>query len=236
MATKVKSAGEPSQDRGAKARETLVLAALDLFASKGFDAASTRDIAKKSGQNIAAIPYYFGNKEGLYFAALEKGMQLMPHLDDNIRAVEAVLDNPRATPEDYLAAIVAWVRGAALSLAAQNRHTDSFMRLMLREQFSPSTAFRNAFQKVMVPKHDIFIQLVARYLNLRPADEETFFITHALMGGFFAFRLMPELVLQKTGLKKIGEKEAAMIAGIVTEQVEAAARALRARRMEASDA
>jgi hypothetical protein len=56
------------------------------------------------------------------------------------------------------------------------------------------------------------------------------------MGGFFAFRLMPEMVLQKTGLKKIGEKQAAMIAGIVAEQVEAAARGMRARRMAVSDA
>src|SRR5699024_3705269 len=38
-------------------------AAESLFASKGFEGASVRDIAKKANVNVAMISYYFGSKE-----------------------------------------------------------------------------------------------------------------------------------------------------------------------------
>lgn len=37
-----------------------------LFAEKGFDATSTRDIAKSAGVNVSMISYYFGSKEKLF--------------------------------------------------------------------------------------------------------------------------------------------------------------------------
>ena len=40
-------------------------AAETLFASKGFEGASVRDIAKKANVNVAMISYYFGSKEKL---------------------------------------------------------------------------------------------------------------------------------------------------------------------------
>lgn len=44
----------------------------ELFAELGFDATSTRLIAKKAGVNIAMLNYYFGGKEGLYMAIIER--------------------------------------------------------------------------------------------------------------------------------------------------------------------
>lgn len=40
-------------------------AAEELFAEKGFDGTSVRDVAKKAGVNLAMISYYFGSKEKL---------------------------------------------------------------------------------------------------------------------------------------------------------------------------
>ena len=52
------------------ARERLMMACLPLFAEKGIDGTSTRDIAKAADLNISLISYYFGGKEGLYKTAL----------------------------------------------------------------------------------------------------------------------------------------------------------------------
>ncbi len=46
--------------------------ALDLFSEQGFNGTSTRQIAKETGMTISNIYYYFGNKEGLLYAILEK--------------------------------------------------------------------------------------------------------------------------------------------------------------------
>ncbi|UPF34969.1 TetR family transcriptional regulator, partial [Flavobacterium psychrophilum] len=43
----------------------IILVAEKLFAEKGFDGTSIRDIAKTAGINIAMISYYFGSKEKL---------------------------------------------------------------------------------------------------------------------------------------------------------------------------
>jgi len=43
-----------------------------LFADRGYDGTSVRDIAHKAGVNIAMISYYFGSKEKLLEAVFEK--------------------------------------------------------------------------------------------------------------------------------------------------------------------
>ena len=45
-----------------------MLAAKNLFAKKGFEGASTRDIVSAAGVNISLITYYFGSKENLFFS------------------------------------------------------------------------------------------------------------------------------------------------------------------------
>lgn len=43
----------------------ILLAAEKLFAGKGFEGTSVRDISQKAGVNVAMISYYFGSKENL---------------------------------------------------------------------------------------------------------------------------------------------------------------------------
>src|SRR5215510_1851052 len=51
-------------------RERIVEAAGEIFAEKGFDATTVRDICQAAGANIAAVNYYFGDKERLYVEAV----------------------------------------------------------------------------------------------------------------------------------------------------------------------
>ncbi len=57
------------------ARMDILDNARTLFAKKGYEAVSVREIAKESGQNISMISYYFGSKEGLYKQILSDHMQ-----------------------------------------------------------------------------------------------------------------------------------------------------------------
>lgn len=59
------------------ARLDILNAARSLFAKKGFEAISVREIAKESGQNISMISYYFGSKEGLYKEIISGHMQMV---------------------------------------------------------------------------------------------------------------------------------------------------------------
>ena len=58
----------PVRQDGEQSRERLLRVGLALFAQKGFEKTSTREIAEAAHTNIAAISYYFGDKAGLYRA------------------------------------------------------------------------------------------------------------------------------------------------------------------------
>lgn len=47
-------------------KEHILLVSEKLFAEKGYDAVTTREIARSADVNIAMIAYYFGSKEKLY--------------------------------------------------------------------------------------------------------------------------------------------------------------------------
>ena len=52
--------------RGDATRQKLVDAAVQLFATVGYNAVSTREIAQAAGVNPAAIGFHFKGKQGLY--------------------------------------------------------------------------------------------------------------------------------------------------------------------------
>ena len=61
------------QNKSAQSTKSAILdSALELFATAGYDATSTRQIAQKSGANLSAISYHFGGKEGLYKAVFAR--------------------------------------------------------------------------------------------------------------------------------------------------------------------
>jgi AcrR family transcriptional regulator len=60
------------------ARRRLLAAADELIAERGYDRATTREIGKRAHVDAALIARYFGNKAGLYLAAMRQ-----PHSDQD---------------------------------------------------------------------------------------------------------------------------------------------------------
>lgn len=58
--------------RRGEARERIVTAALAAFAEKGFEAASTREIAQRAGTDQGLVTYHFPSKELLWRAAADR--------------------------------------------------------------------------------------------------------------------------------------------------------------------
>ena len=56
----------------ATSRERLLVAARELFAERGFDRTTTRDIGEQAGVDAALIARHFGSKTGLYVASLRE--------------------------------------------------------------------------------------------------------------------------------------------------------------------
>jgi len=63
-------------------REHIIAAAVPLFAAKGLNGVSVRELAAAAGVNLSMISYYFGGKEGLYAAVLTEQFAILGKLDE----------------------------------------------------------------------------------------------------------------------------------------------------------
>ena len=73
-----------------KTKTALLTAAIEVFADKGFDSATVRDICGRAKANVAAVNYHYGSKDGLYAAVLEEvfpaGGDLQARISPNLSA------------------------------------------------------------------------------------------------------------------------------------------------------
>src|ERR1039458_4822482 len=71
----------------ASTREKLIEAAGHVFAEHGYQATTVREIVKRSGANIAAVNYHFGDKLGLYTEVLQQSVRAA-----RVDAINSALD------------------------------------------------------------------------------------------------------------------------------------------------
>src|ERR1043165_7395597 len=58
-------------------KQRLLDAAVKLFAERGFQNVTIRDVCKEAGANLAAVNYYFRDKLGLYKEAVQLAAAMM---------------------------------------------------------------------------------------------------------------------------------------------------------------
>src|SRR5262245_63051572 len=68
-------------------RTELLEAAGHVFAEKGFDRATGKEICERAGANTAAINYYFGGMDGLHAAVLEEANRRLVPLETVTAAI-----------------------------------------------------------------------------------------------------------------------------------------------------
>jgi len=81
-------------------KEHIMHVAMELFAEKGFEGSSIRDLAQKADVNIAMVNYYFGSKEKLFEQLLAEKAQFMR------TKIEAVESNESLTEIEKLDHII----------------------------------------------------------------------------------------------------------------------------------
>ncbi|MDN5423957.1 MAG: TetR/AcrR family transcriptional regulator, partial [Chryseobacterium sp.] len=101
--------------------ENILFAAEKLFAEKGFEGTSTREISKAANVNISMISYYFGSKEKLYEKLVEYRMS------EGQFFAKDILERTDINEWQKIEKIVDQFSGRV-------RHHKCFYRIMQREQ------------------------------------------------------------------------------------------------------
>lgn len=98
---------KPRTARG-EAKERIVAAALEAFAEKGFEAASTRDIAQRAGTDQGLVTYHFPSKDQLWRAAADRLFDILgSRLDDRLASLAQA--DPRERIRGAIREYVRWV-------------------------------------------------------------------------------------------------------------------------------
>lgn len=74
----------------------ILFVANELFATKGYEGTSIRDIAKEAEVNLASINYHYKNKENLYLAVFEANYEWME------QAVKEIVDNGKVNTKEFV--------------------------------------------------------------------------------------------------------------------------------------
>ena len=106
-------------------KERILAAAEALFAQRGFDGASLRQLTASAGVNLAAVNYHFGSKEKLVEQVFKRRLDALNQ--HRLAELDKIAGQPGTTLDDVLAAYIR----PALELSHEGNGS-LFMRVLAR--------------------------------------------------------------------------------------------------------
>ena len=190
----------PTRSDGAQARLRLLRAALECFATHGYNKTSTRQIAQAAGVNLAAINYYFGSKAELYRAVYSQLCEIASDSPDG--------DSPQGLPAagtglptrleagvTLLSVLQAFFR-ISLQPLKQSEAMRLSMRLHFREMLEPSGMLQEHIEQQIRPLHDSLTALLSNQLGLAAPDDDALRLSLTVQGLVVFHFVAQDVVVQ----------------------------------------
>lgn len=148
------------RDDGAATRQQILEVAGEVFAEKGFDRATGKEITERAKANSAAVNYYYGGIDRLYGEVLVEAHRRLVAYD-----VLAAIAKGEGRPEDKLRRLLGVVVKAIMGPGGSSWA----LRVLSREILAPSAMFHVLRERELLPKKQLLAGLVAEMLGL-PLD------------------------------------------------------------------
>jgi len=211
-------------ERGEETRQRLLQAAIDVFGRHGFEA-STRQLAAAAGVNLAAIPYHFESKHGLYLAAAEHiAGEIRSRLEPALACARAALAEPPPDAADARTLLADILEAFARMMV--DDASASWARFVIREQMEPSDAFDRLHGGFIGPAFATLAPLIARITGGAAEDERVRLQVPQLIGQILVLRSARATILRELDWTAIGEAEFALIRDLIRTSVVALDRPL----------
>lgn len=211
-------------ERGSIARNRLIMAGLEEFGARSLEGARTREIARKAGQNIASINYYFGGKEGLYVAlAAVMTSKVRSLVEPVFTEVDARMEELRSSqaPASHYIPVLQRLLSPLASMLVGEDEIASLSLIIIREQIRPTEAFNIYFEQVMRPMHERVTSLVALATGRPASSRESILRAHALVGQVLVFRMARETLRRRLQWEDVGPAEKRQMYETILESIEA---------------
>jgi len=128
--------------------QKLLDAAEKLFAEKGFDGTSVRDITNEAKCNVAAVNYHFGGKDNLYKEAFRRKLILLR--DIRVKRIDEVMSRAgETTLEDLLRAFGKAFFEPLVGVSGGSRFIKLWLREMLDQRLPAAMFIEETFRPVL---------------------------------------------------------------------------------------
>jgi TetR/AcrR family transcriptional regulator, regulator of cefoperazone and chloramphenicol sensitivity len=194
-------------DQSDDTRARLLKAAIDVFAERGYENSTIREICSRAGANVALIHYHFGDKLELYTEVLRFSMTC------GVPAPQPA-NFSLSDPEHALRNVIGAMVERVLQTSDQ---ADLRYRLMLHEFAQPSTATPRVVQEVMRPMYDRLREIVGAILGLPADHEKTRLSAHSVIGQIAHYARSAPMLRTLWPEMKMTEVQRSQIATHITE-------------------
>jgi AcrR family transcriptional regulator len=152
-------------------QQRLLEAAGEIFAEKGFEGGTVREICKRAGANVAAVNYYFRDKERLYIEAVKHAVCGPPE--------GPPLDWPEGTPPaEKLRDFIRFL----LTRLMDPRKPAWHARLLMRELTQPSGACAELVRDYIEPKSNLLQGILRDLLPPGTPRSKSFLTAFSIVG------------------------------------------------------
>jgi TetR/AcrR family transcriptional regulator, regulator of cefoperazone and chloramphenicol sensitivity len=184
----------------------LLQAAGELFAEKGFDGTSVREICQRADAgNVAAVNYYFRDKERLYIEAVKSACSRQ---DQNFPFPDwPPGTSPQKKLRDFIRVLTDRMFGNSPPWAR---------RLFLRELSHPTAACAEFVQKIIRPNSELLNSILKELLPKVPARKRRL-IAFSIVGQCFFHRFAQPIVTQLVGEDEARNYDSALLAEHIAE-------------------
>lgn len=171
-------------ESGGDPRARILLSAGPIFAEKGFDGATVREISHRAGVNLAAVNYYFGDKERLYLDTVKHARE-MREKQEPLPVWEV-----QASPEVRLRGFVDTMLRRMVGLQTAPWQ----VRLMMREILQPTAACRDLVRDYFRPTFDLLLGIIEQIVPQPIARHRLEQLGFSLIGQCLYYRVAGEVV------------------------------------------
>ncbi|HEY1922215.1 MAG TPA: CerR family C-terminal domain-containing protein [Tepidisphaeraceae bacterium] len=138
------------KDIEADTRQRLLDVAGEVFAERGFDRTTIREICRRAKANVAAVNYHFGDKRKLYEAAFDYSLTCADEQSNPI-------SGSNEPPEDRLRQFTRRFLRRLLDPGRPSWHG----RLLAREMSEPTGALEALVQREIRPRYEVLQGIVS---------------------------------------------------------------------------
>lgn len=191
----------------------IIQVATNLFAHKGFEGASIRNICNEAQVNVSLISYYFGGKKELYKKVVDS---IVKKVLDNMcpEKIESQIDLFKKSSKNEQIEIFISVVGKLIDFFYSNIISDEEIMIIFREQITSGIPINSQ-------GYVIFKNLLALILDKNENDREVIFKCLTILAQVHSVRILKQFSLKMLNQKTYSKEDITVFKKVVLEQVRA---------------